>query len=277
MLLIMISPVCLFSEAAVDFTSTIDWRKGELEIAVDVHYTPESGKLRMRNNSENLFDEKFFDIFISSISKTDKGKVFFNSRYTMEEMIQRYPLILNKIEKIKNSAVMVYNVYHNDMSGVKMLYRIDMYRDILPYFITHKKPYPASEKYLWVPNEKYTGVVIYAKGEYPVRGESGKSKLNPSFSPSVYSSAMDKIITAEMVDPEALVKWGTAGFTNIDDDEMIKERAGENPLYTMAEEIYGRNRTDIVVPDETADLLFYKNLNTDLVKEGRFIIISDLP
>ena len=272
---ILVIPVS--ADPAVNYTSGIDWKKGELEIAVEVNYPPESGKLRMRDNSETLFDEKFFDIFIDSISKTHDGTVFFNSHYTMNEIIQHHPVILNKIETIKNSAVMVYNVYHEDMSGVKMLYRIDMFENIVPYFIFHKKPHPVQERYIWTPNEKYTGVVIYAKGEYPVRGESEKDTLKPSLFPSVYSKDMDKIIAEELVKPDVLVKWGTAALTDSEDDPLIRERTGENPLYTMAEEIFGRNKTDLIVPSNAADLLLYKNLNIDLIREGRFVIITDLP
>ncbi len=265
------------AEPSVEYESNVNWKSMELEIAVDVRYPPDSAKLRMRNDSENIFDEKFFDIFTSSISESSAGKVYFNSTYTMEDMIQKNPAILNKIESIKNNAVMVYNVYHEDMSGVKMLYRINILRDIASCFISHRKPYPVHEKYLWVPNEKYTGVVIYAKGDFPVRGESAVSPLKPSVFPSVYSAGMEKILSAELVDPEVLVRWGTAGFTDIDDDPVIRERAGDNPLYTMAEEIFGRNRTDIIVPSDTSDLLFYRRLNEDLVREGRFVIIADLP
>ena len=277
MLLLILFPSLLFAEASIDYSSKVDWKKGELEISVNVNYPPESGKLRMRNNSENIFDEKFFDIFTDSVTGSADRTVYFDSKYTMDEIIQHNPLILNKIEVIKNSAVMVYNVYHEDMTGVKMLYRINLFRDILPYFITHKKPHPVSERYVWVPNEKYTGVVIYAKGKYHVRGENLKSALNPSILPSVYSQDMEKILSAELVSPEILVKQGTAALTDSDDDPVIRERAGENPLYTMAEEIYGKNRTDVIVPSDAADLLFYKRLNEDLVREGRFVIITDLP
>ena len=251
----------LFAEASVDYSSKINWKKGELEISVDVNYPPESGKLRMRNNSENIFDEKFFDIFTDSVSETSDGTVFFNSKYSMDEIIQHQPLVLNKIETIKNSAVMVYNVYQDDMTGVRMLYRINIFRDIAPYFIKHNKPYPVSERYIWVPNKKYTGVVIYAKGKFPVRGENRKSFLNPSIFPSVYSQDMEKIISAELVSPDVLAKHGTAALTDTEDDPVIAERAGNNPLYTMAEEIFGRNRTDLIVPSDDADLLFYKRLN----------------
>ncbi len=275
--LIIFFPPSLYSDPSIDYSSDIDWKKMELEISVDVKYPPESEKLRMRNNSENLFDEKFFDIFLDSVTETDSGKIYFNSRFTMEDKIQKNPVILNRIEKIKSSAVMVYNVYHDDMSGVKMLYRINILRDIVPPFISHKKPYPVSERYIWVPNEKYTGVVIYAKGKFPVRGEVKESTLNPSIFPSVYSTDMEEIVSAEMVSPDVLVKWGTAAFTDIDDDPVITERAGDNPLYTMAEEIYGRNRTDVIIPSDAADLLFYKKLNQDLIREGRFVIITDLP
>ncbi len=270
-------PAVLSAEPSIDYSSKIDWKKGELEISVNINYPPDSTKLGMRNDSEIIFDDKFFDIFMNSVSETSNGTVYFNSKYTMAEIIQKHPLILNKIETIRNNAAMVYNVYHEDMSGVKMMYRIDMFRDILPYFIFHKKAYPLQEKYIWVPNKKYTGVVIYAKGQYPVRGESRESSLNLSFFPSVYTVDMEKIISAELVEPSFLGKHGTAAFTDNDNDPVIKERAGENPLYTMAEEIFGKNRTDIIIPSEAADLLLYKKLNTDLIREGRFVIITDLP
>ena len=276
-LIFLFSPRFIFSEPAVKSSSDIDWKKGELLIEVDINYPPESEKLRMRNNSENLFDDMFFDIFISSVSKTSDGKVYYNSYYSMADKIQQTPSVLNKIDLIKKNAVMVYNVYNKEMSGVKMLYKINLFRDVAAYFIDHKVPRKPAEKYLWVPNKKYTGVVIYAKGEYPVHGESKSSSLYMSVYPSVYSKDMELLLSAELTDPEYLKKWGTAGFTDMDQDPQIIERVGEHPLYTMAEEIFGRNRTDAVVPSETADLLLYNNLNADLIREGRFVIICDLP
>ena len=277
LLIFFLIPFSLYSEESYDYSSKIDWKTGELMISVDVNYTPDSEKLRMRDNSEKLFDEMFFDIFINSLGKTGDEKVYFNSFFSMEDMIQRSPGILKDIGLIKNRAVKVYNVYHQDMSGVKMLYKFNIYRDVVPYFIDHKIPSLPAEKMLWVPADEYTGVVIFAKGEFPVHGESKKGKLNPAVFPSVYTVEMEKILSPEMVSPEYLSKWGTAGYTDSETDESVKERVGDKPLYSMAREIFGRNRTDIVLPSETADYLLYKKRNADLIKEGRFIIICDLP
>ena len=70
LLIFFLIPFSLYSEESYDYSSKIDWKTGELMISVDVNYTPDSEKLRMRDNSEKLFDEMFFDIFINSLGKT---------------------------------------------------------------------------------------------------------------------------------------------------------------------------------------------------------------
>lgn len=257
--------------------SAVNWSNGEMVINVETTFAPGSESLRMRDNSEEFFRKNFFNIFMDSVKKDKQGQLYYNSSYTIDEMIRKTPDMLSGINDINNNIIKVFSVYNQDMAGVRMQYKLGLYSDLGSYFIKHKVPVKPEKTYIWTPSAKYSGVVIYAKGEYPLHGENGKGTLPPSMFPSVYDQRMRKIISIEMVSPEYLEKWGCASYFSDPSDPGIKERGGDKPLYTIAVSLFGRNRTDIVIPSSDADKLLYRGRNEDLISQGRFVIIYDRP
>jgi len=71
-----------------DYYSIVDWGKGEMLINVETVFSPGSGTLRIRDNSEDIFKENFFKIFLDSIKKDKYGQIYFNSSFSVEEKIQ---------------------------------------------------------------------------------------------------------------------------------------------------------------------------------------------
>ena len=285
MFLTLAPAMLLFSSASALFAqqtgmssySEVNWIDGKMVINVETTFAPGSESLRMRDNSEEFFKKNFFNIFMDSIKKDKYGPLYYNSSFTIDEMIRKTPDMLSSINDINNNIIKVFSVYNQDMAGVRMQYKLDIYSDIGRYFIKHKIPVKPEKTFIWVPSAKYSGVVIYAKGEYPLHGENIKGTLPPALFPTVYDERMRKIISMEMVSPEFLKKWGCAAYFSDPSDPGIKERAGDKPFYTMASSLFGRNRTDIVIPVSDADKLLYRGRNERLITEGRFVIIHDLP
>jgi hypothetical protein len=163
------------------------------------------------------------------------------------------------------------------MAGMNMQYKLDIFKNIGSYFIAHKEASKSEKVILWTPSAKYTGVVIYADGSYPVHGENRVSALQPAIYPEVYDEKMRKVLSMEMVKPSYLEKWGSAGYFSDPNDPGISQRVGDKPLYTTTKRIFGRYGSDIIIPRADADKIFYKGQNANLISEGRFVIISTLP
>jgi len=260
-----------------DYYSTVDWSKGEMLINVETVFAPGSGTVRIRDNSEDIFKENFFKIFMDSIKKDKYGQLYFNSFFTVEEKIQADPDILSNIDDVYNNIIKVFSIYTRDTTGMNMQYKLDIFKNIGSYFIKHKEPIRSEKTLLWTPSDKYTGIIIYADGSYPVHGENNISSLRPAIYPAVYDEKMRKVLSVEMVKPTYLLEWGSAGYFSDPNDPGIKERVGDKPLYTAARKIFGRYSSDIIIPAADADKLFYKGQNANLISEGRFVIISTLP
>ena len=260
-----------------DYFSVVDWSKGEMFINVDTVFAPGSGTVRIRDNSEDVFKENFFKIFMDSIKKDKYGQIYFNSSSTVEEKINSTPNILSYIDDIYNNIIKVFSLLSRDSSGMNMQYKLDIYKNIGNYFITHEQAIKPEKTILWTPSDKYTGIVIYADASYPVHGENSVSRLKPAIYPSVYDEKMRKVLSMEMVKPQYLVQWGSAGYFSDPKDPGIKERVGDKPLYTTARKLYGRYGSDIIIPSADADRIFYKGQNENIIMEGRFVIINTLP
>ena len=63
------------------------------------------------------------------------------------------------------------------------------------------------------------------------------------------------------------------GYTYSYDLTKIGERIGMYPLRTMAYKVYGKNRTDLILPDEAVKKLISSEHNRDLLRQGRVVII----
>ncbi|MCL2480507.1 MAG: hypothetical protein FWF38_02215 [Spirochaetaceae bacterium] len=276
--------IFLFQFAAVyaegvefDYYSIVDWGKGEMLINVETVFPPGSGTVRMRDNSEDIFKTNFFKIFMDSIKKDKYGQLYFNSAFTVEEKMQVNPNILSNVDDIYNNIIKIFGIYTRDTTGMNMQYKLDIFKDIGSYFITHERATKSEKGILWTPSGKYTGIVIYADGSYPVHGENSVSALKPAIYPAVYDEKMRKVLSVEMVSPAYLLEWGSAGYFSDPNDPGIKDRVGDKPLYTAARKIFGRYGSDIIITAADADKIFYKGQNANLITEGRFVIISTLP
>ncbi|MCL2792986.1 MAG: hypothetical protein FWD87_07825 [Spirochaetaceae bacterium] len=260
-----------------NYHSVVDWSAGEVVINFETVFPPGSGSLRIRDSSEILFRNNFFRILIDSISNDKYGRIHFNSSSTMEERIQANPTILSHIDDIYNNIERMFNVHTRDMAGMNMQYKLNIFRNIGSYFITHRQPIRSERTILWTPSARYTGIVIYADDIYPVHGENRVSALQVALFPEIYDERMRRVLAKNMVRPAYLETWGTAGYFSDPNDPRIAQRVGDRPLYTRAVRLFGRYNTDIIIPTVDAEKIFYRGQNANLIAEGRFVIIRTLP
>jgi len=135
------------------------------------------------------------------------------------------------------------------------------------------KPYRLLE---FIPSGDFTGIVVYAQGVYPVRGEPNRTSIiHPSIFPSIYDAEMNLIIEREMVEPNVLTTSGMVGYSDSTDLADYRERTGPSPLTTMALEVFGKNRTDIIIPVAAGNRIRSRDHTLDLISKGRIVIIYD--
>lgn len=167
--------------------------------------------------------------------------------------------------------------FSKDLHRVLVRYSFPLYTPtgLIAPFVQHERPFPISSLLGFAPTRHFTGLVIYAKGELPSYGKPGRERVNPSLLPRLFDENTNPVLIPEMCDPQFLVRWGLADFAFTDDEAPFRERIGDLPLRTMARGVFGRNATDLLLPNEVVRQLLTREDNRQMLREARILIILD--
>jgi hypothetical protein len=149
--------------------------------------------------------------------------------------------------------------------------------DLAELYVRHRVPLDLPEPPRYAPTRAYTGIVIFAQGQYEVRGEHRAGGIRPCLFPRLYDGDMRLLMERNLVAPEALRARGLVGYAYALDDPAIETRVGDSPLRVVASELFGSRRTDAVISVEDALKILGSPENRALVREGRVVIIIDRP
>ena len=169
--------------------------------------------------------------------------------------------------------------FSKDLHKVQVSYRYSFYGStgLIAPFVQHERPYPIRRLLGFVPSRTFTGLVIYARGELPWHGKQAGERAKPALLPRLLDENTEPVLTPEMCDPKFLLLWGPAAYSFSDDETPYRERIGELPLRTMARGVFGRNATDLLLPNEAVRQLLTRESNRRLLREARILIILDRP
>jgi len=273
LLLVLIAPACLFAQEDLEASSKIDWSAGTFELNITSAINEESNQPTGRFKTEQ---------YIIRQTPVITGQVLqelrVDSSDTIASLITRNPALLRQLENLSQKMTKVFTTATADRKFLTVRYSLNIFPDLVKVIINHEKPYPAPVSQIYTPNEDFTGVIIYAGEKLPYQGNlEEQAQLNPCLFPRIYDSSMNLIHSAELTLPAALLKWGNAGYTYSYDLNDSVERIGNYPLRTMAYKVYGKNKTDLILPDNAVKKLISSEHNRELLRQGRVVIILPHP
>ncbi len=164
--------------------------------------------------------------------------------------------------------------FSSDFASYRATYEFPLTR-LSELFVRHTVPHEPPPSLRFVPTKRYTGVVIYAAGEYPVQGEHVDARLVPALFPRIYDETMSLVLERNMMDPAAIRRWGLVAYASDLSDPSLESRVGDDPLRIMAYRVFGTNRTDIVITEEDALKILNLADNRALLREGRVVVVLD--
>jgi hypothetical protein len=141
--------------------------------------------------------------------------------------------------------------------------------------IRHRKPFPVPRILGFVPTRNYSGIVIFAQGEYEQFGKLELGSLMPALFPKIYDEEMNLVLEKSMCDPDTLREWGMIAYSDDLDLKRYSYRVGSFPLTLMAKAIFGTNSTDIIIPSEAAAEILSLEENRRLLSQAKIVIIYD--
>ena len=196
---------------------------------------------------------------------------------TVGALAAKSPTILAGIRRISDGSVPIESYVTQDLTSLVLRFEYQLFPDVGRVFLLHTRAYEHRPYLGFYPTTAFSGLVIYAKGDFPVHGEEGRTeRLVPAIMPRIFDESMNLIVESGMVDPAVAVARGIVGYTESDDLFGARGRVGDVPLVTMARAIYGDNRTDVIIPDETANRILASEANRKLITDGKILIICDL-
>ena len=154
-------------------------------------------------------------------------------------------------------------------------YKFSLYPTIASLFVLHAAPDPVAQSYSWVASDDFTGIVIIAQGDLPIRGTSALGRARPALQPKIYDEQLRLIAAPRMVDPAILRNRGMAGYDNRYAALEWRSRIGDNPLRTIARGLLGSDGHDIIIDDRSADQIISRHTNRALIQQGRMLLVVD--
>lgn len=158
---------------------------------------------------------------------------------------------------------------------VSQSWTLPLYETVIPVFSSHDIPRPLPLPIGWQPDRPSTGLLIDARGRLPVHGTSEQVQLQPVLLPRIYDEQMNLVLSADMVSPEYLERWGVAAYSTDTDPDAHIERIGTEPLIIAADALFGQTPANPVIPSDAAETLLIQEINRRILIEGRIVILVD--
>lgn len=250
--------------------SSIDWKAR----VVTVRLTLDLHAAGLKLPSGRLEAERMADRDLPALAKDHFFAVRVDSRRTVEDTIEDGTISVDGILSLPGKARLASSSLTKDVGGYVATYELPL-ESIAALYLDGSSPAPTRAPVDAVPTRDYTGIIIYAKGDLPVRGERVSGRASPCLFPRVYDESMRLILDRSMVAPEALAARGVLGYADgagID----ATGRAGGDPLRIMALELFGDGRTDFVISRADAMRILSSPANRDLVRQGKVVVVIEL-
>ena len=197
--------------------------------------------------------------------------LFENSENDLSEAVINEDLSLEQVYKFIMAGHKTPDVFSKDLKYLNTTNTTNI-NDIGKLLVRHNYAYNPQKPIESVPSRAFTGIIIDARGAYPVHGEYVKSEVYPCFFPEIWDDQMNSIYEKNIVNPATVTSKGLVGYHYSDD---AADYVGSDPLYIKASQVYGRNRTDPVIKHRDALKILTVSENIKLLQEGKVVILLD--
>jgi hypothetical protein len=265
--------VSFVSVDTISVQKEIDWEKGVLYLNITKPIeTEDERQPDGRYITEMRIREMMPDIFLSYALE-----LHVDSYNTLGDMLDKERQSIKSLNKIIGQGKKEYACLSEDLNNIKIKYSYPFFGEngIATAFIWHSLANPVNRKLGFIPSRKYTGLIIYAKGEYMSHGKDISVRLEPALFPTLYDKEMNVILDKHMCVPDYLKQWGMVLYTDSTDEIPFTRRIGLDPLRTIAEGIFGKHNGDIILPEDAVNKLICRQENRQMLQEGRILIILD--
>ncbi|MBN2875117.1 MAG: hypothetical protein JXM71_08475 [Spirochaetales bacterium] len=252
------------SEVVVDWTNGMIRANAELELASSGLRLP-SGRAEAENRLESMMPDLVREVVLG---------IELDSWRTVAESLDDGTLDPAAFEDFLENGTRTRSTMSRDLKTLVATFEWELSR-LGALYVRHSVPIDLPSASAYVPTKPYTGIVVYIKGEYAVRGEHRTDQIHPCVFPRLFDEAMTPILERNLMQPEALRAWGAVAYATSLDDPVVEARAGGAPLRVVASSIFGSRRTDAVLRVDDALKILGSAENRELIRSGKVVFVID--
>ena len=200
--------------------------------------------------------------------------LFENSETDLSEAVINDDLTLDQVYHVIMNGHKTPDVFSKDLNYLNTTNKLNV-TELSKLLVRHSYAYTPQTPIETVPSRAFSGIIIDARGAFPVHGEYIESEVYACFFPQIWDDQMNSIFEKNSVNPETIINKGLVGYHYSDDTSLYEDRVGTDPLYIKASQVYGRNRTDPVIKRRDALKILSVPENIKLLQEGKVVILLD--
>lgn len=200
--------------------------------------------------------------------------LFENSENDLSEAVINEDLSLDQVYSFIMGGHKTPDIFSKDLKYLNTTNTTNI-NDLGKQLVRHNYPYNPQMPIESVPSRAFSGIIIDARGSFPVHGEYVKSEVYACFFPEIWDDQMNSIYEKNIVTPSVVTEKGLVAYHYSDDNSSYEDRVGSDPLYIKASQVYGRNRTDPVIKHRDALKILTIPENIKLLQEGKVVILLD--
>jgi hypothetical protein len=251
-------------------SSSVDWNSGLIRASVALNLSAAG----LRLPSDRAEAERLIEAAVPDLVKDTVLGVGVDSFRTVADSLDDGTLDPTVLRAFLEAGDRVTLAMDRDMENLvaRFEWRLPELADL---YVRHSIPVSLSAPTRSMPTRVYSGIVLYAQGTYPVRGEHGDARMRPCLFPRIYDQAMTPLLERNLVDPAALQSWGAVAYATSLDDPVIASRAGGNPLRIMVAGVFGSRRTDAMISIDDSQRILGLPENRELIRSGKVVFVID--
>jgi len=261
-ILIMI-PSVIFSEITVE--SSMDWSNGHFELlarkALDSGMSPSDHPQALKALESELQPYVIHEL----------GRLAWDRKGTLQEQMDSNPSLRAYIEIIADALNLEWSRLSEDQKSVEASYSLEL-EEILPEIIPssdieHGFEIPIG--WVPVPEDSWTGLLIYVPENIPIRGTGLLSDIRPALFARILSDNLEVLVDPSKGNRQLL------SYRNIQDREKTESLIGRRPFKIMARSLYGEYPCDIILSKEDTRRILAAESGRQALSEGRIVILID--
>jgi hypothetical protein len=258
-----------------DVSHSIDWKLGETSTLVSFSLAEAGIKLP---TGRFMAEETLRDAYPRFLRQS-LMPLRVDSSSTIAGLVERGELLLEDLDALCLAAERTAPSLSTDMSRMSGRYSMFMEKIVSVLDTRRGRIVEAERPLIPVPTINYTGIIIFADEELPVRGRRTGAILEPCFFPKIWDTNMNIFYERNMSEQKTILRYTSRENvlrpTPSGLEGELAKLAGPNPLRIIARGAFGVNPTDPIIDREDALLILSSENNRRLLREGRIILVLD--